>query len=703
MLPRPSFRIQSLHIITLWAFAVAQPVYDIFAQYPIFFIAHGSRPSDIILLAVCISLCIPCVIAVAAWMLGRINKTAHVVIYNVLITLLAVITVLPLLNKIQILSDALIISFAVLFSIGFTVAYILSTNLKNLISVLSIAALIFPVYFIEFSPVRQLVSQRDITQQSGSQVIGNPVPVVVIIYDEIPLASLMDENRRIDPVHYPNFHQFASDSYWFRNFTVHAPFTEYTVATMLTGRYSIENDVPLTSEAYPETLFTLLGSAGYRAVPIGIVEKLCPDAYWDQTLYHAVPARRRIPVLIADMSMVYLHIILPPGLSAKLPAVDNDWNNFVSLTANNNLSDKLSLEHQFIKSLAPSFKPSLYVLKLHDIHNPWQKLPSGKSYTQDRNMPGYYQYRDRNVKLAGFGAKIWTDNEWLVAQGYQRHLLCVKSADATLGKLIDSLKKLDMYDDALIIVTSDHGCAFHPGQRNRGDKMIVRTDTLPVPFLLKLPRQREAVINDDNVEAVDVLQTIADIMDVTVPWDVEGRSAFDRDTPPRDLKRFYWRGHRFTFDAAGEEKYESLNKKLAIFGSGMSRPNGLFQIGPYGDLVGQSPEDFDLQRSLLEIAFNEKPQFDNVDTNNPVFAPCYISGSVLFSPSTDEPVHIAIGVNGNIEAVTQTYKEETSSHAEFFAIIPEESLKSGKNDITFFEILPAGAYTYKLAVVNVKE
>lgn len=696
IISRPSFNIQILHILTLWAFAVAQPVYDIFAQYPNFFVAHGVRPFDIVILVSCISLGLPFFVAAAAWLIGYINKTAQMVICNFLITLLASVTILPISKKIEVLSDPLIITTAVLIGIGFMISYILSKNIQKIISYLSIAALIFPVYFIGFSPVRQLVLPHDIIQKPLSQIFENPIPIVMIIYDEIPLVSLMDEKRQIDSVHYPNFHKLASDSYWFRNFTVHAPFTEYAIPSMLTGRYAIEKDLPLTLEAYPETLFTLLGNAGYRIVPLGMVEKMCPGECRDETLYQA-SARQRIPALIVDMSMVYLHIILPPGLSVKLPSVDSDWNDFAPSKKN-----KDTLVDQFIESLAPSLKRSLYVLKLHDIHNPWQKQASGKFYTHEKNMPGYYWYKNRTEKQAGFGGKIWTDNEWLVVQGYQRHLLCVKDADTTLGKIIDTLKKLNMYNDALIILTSDHGCSFRPKQRNRGNKITVKADTLPVPFLLKLPKQQKAVINDDNVEAMDVLPTITDIIDIKVPWAMDGRSVFDGQTPPRDFKRFYWRGHRFTFDAANEEKYESLKRKLDIFGSGTSKPNGFFQIGPYGNLVGQLQEDFDLKRSFIEISFNEKPLFSNVDVNDPVFAPCYISGSILLPSQIDEPIHIAIGINGKIQAVTQTYKEETTSNARFFAIIPEEALKSGENNVTFFEILPDAEKQIKLAVINLK-
>lgn len=685
-----------LHALTLWAFAVAQPVYDISAQYPDLLIAHGVHPLDVIVLVLSISLGAPFFIASAVWLIGYIHKSIQKAAYLIFVCLMVAAFVLPILKKIEILSDTLMAVAALLVSIGFVVSYISSKTIQKIISYLSIAVVIFPLYFVGFSPVRQLVFAKDTPKDVVSKLTENPVPVVMIIYDELPLVSLMDEKHRIDPIYYPNFAKLSADAYWFRNFTVHAPATEYTIPAMVTGRYAIKADLPLTAEAYPETLFTLLGSRGYRVVPLGIVDKMCPEAYRDKSLYHA-PARDRVLGLVLDTSMVYLHIIAPHRLSARLPAVDSDWNNFVSIKRGGD-----DLGDQFIESLSPSLKNSLYVLKLHDVHNPWQKLPSGKIYTRNKTMPGYNRDRDHSGEKSGFGAKVWSGNEWLVVQGYQRHLLCVQAADTLLGRMIDALKTHDLYDDALIIVTSDHGCAFRPKQRNRGNRVSVRTDTLPVPFIMKLPNQHEGIINDENVEAMDVLPTVADILDIEVPWRMDGRSVFDPQTSPRKVKRFYWRGHRFTYDAANAEKYDSLKKKLEIFGSGATRPHGLFQIGPYGDLVGQPTAAFISSSSSIEICFNERSKFKNVDVNDPEFAPCYISGSIPSPSPIDKPVHMAIGVNGKIQAVTQTYREGTTRDALFYAIIPEEALKPGKNDIMFFEILPETDGPIRLAAIQVK-
>ena len=54
----------------------------------------------------------------------------------------------------------------------------------------------------------------------------------------------------------------------------------------------------------------------------------------------------------------------------------------------------------------------------------------------------------------------WTEDESAVLRAYQRHLLQVRFADALLGDVLAQLRHVGLYDDALVVVTSDHGASF---------------------------------------------------------------------------------------------------------------------------------------------------------------------------------------------------------------------------------------------------
>ena len=213
-------------------------------------------------------------------------------------------------------------------------------------------------------------------------------------------------------------------------------------------------------------------------------------------------------------------------------------------------------------------------------------------------------------EASGFGGKRWSGNEWLVAQGYQRHLLALGAADAKLGALIDHLEQLDMFDDSIVLVTADHGYSFEAGSRNRGHEGTVWGDTLAVPLILKLPHQREGVVSDDNVEAIDIVPTIADVLGIDLPWAVDGRSMLDASTSKRDRKTAFYdiKIEQLVKNASDAVKYAGLRRKLAIFGSRRTKPNGYFRIGPYGNLVDRRIAEFPLvngQDEKLTIRFKE--------------------------------------------------------------------------------------------------
>ena len=54
-------------------------------------------------------------------------------------------------------------------------------------------------------------------------------PVLLVVLDELPLASLLDEGDRIDPEQFPNLARLAEDATWYRNTTGVSPTTPEAV------------------------------------------------------------------------------------------------------------------------------------------------------------------------------------------------------------------------------------------------------------------------------------------------------------------------------------------------------------------------------------------------------------------------------------------------------------------------------------------
>jgi choline-sulfatase len=93
----------------------------------------------------------------------------------------------------------------------------------------------------------------------------------------------------------------------------------------------------------------------------------------------------------------------------------------------------------------------------------------------------------------------------------------IATSDALVGELLESLRAANLYDDALIILLSDHG----EGLRDHGEQehgVLLYREALQVPLIVKLPRnERRGTRVREAVQLVDVLPTIAAITGATPP------------------------------------------------------------------------------------------------------------------------------------------------------------------------------------------
>src|SRR5699024_5267292 len=103
---------------------------------------------------------------------------------------------------------------------------------------------------------------------------------------------------------------------------------------------------------------------------------------------------------------------------------------------------------------------------------------------------------------------------------------------------------------------ADHGFGYEPGGGFRA--MFEETATndaaiaeiVWVPFFVKTAGQTEGVISDDPVRNIDLTPTIADLLDVDIPWRHEGRSAFDGGSgDPDEAGMFLGTADRETMNA----------------------------------------------------------------------------------------------------------------------------------------------------------
>jgi hypothetical protein len=694
---KSDFLVDGLHIFVLFGFALAQPLFDLLSKHAEFFVVRKSEPTDVVLLVIILCLVLPGILVLIEGVTGLFGRRFRKAIHWFMVATLLALIALQVLKKILELPGIPLIIIAAVLGVTVSLAYVRFRHLRMFLTVLSPAILIFPALFLFYSPVCKVVFPQKDPSAFGVK-IDDPPPIIMVVFDEFTVTSLMDENQQIDPVRYPNFSALAKDAYWFRNATTTSCRTTYAIPAILTGNYPKPSRLPTPTD-YPNNIFTLLGGDYEFKILEGLTQ-LCPSELCEKEA-HYPSWEERIESLLLDLSVVYLYILLPTDFQSGLPVITQGWMGFVKkefekqeIKDSKEPKEKNVKRHpakvrrdrswrfsQFLESIGPERRPTFYYLQILIPHRPWEYLPSGKQYDASRIL---------GTNKGPKGYEMWGNDEWAITQAYQLFLLQVGFADRLIGQLIQRLKKDGLYDDALIVVTADHGISFRSndylrimGESNLGDLMYV-------PLFIKMPNQNHGEIDDRRISTVDVLPTIADVLGIELPWSADGISALKKNTPERSQIFFLDRG-RYEVKVSPNSSLASRNATLAwklnLFGSGR-RNNGLFRVGPNKELISEPLSRLDVVEGNLMVELDRAVFYENVDLNAK-FSDSQIGGRICLNTNDSVRLNLAISVNGVIRATTRTLPSKRGA-AEWSAMVPETAFQFGKNEVEVFIISKTG-------------
>ena len=655
---------QTLHIFALTALAVAQPLFDVVSREPAFFVARNTTAANLVALVGVVCLALPTVLVAIEIALARFSASVARAAYGVVLTGLGAVWLLPLLKRTETLGAAPAIAAALTVAGGAALAYRRVDDVRTFVTLLSPAVVVVPALFLLNPDVRGSVVPTD-ALVSPVRAADTP-PIIIVVFDEFPVTALLDRHREIDRARYPNFARLAATATWYRNASTVSSQTVWAVPALVTGQYPVQpNSVP-TRRYYPNNLFTML-SDSYQMTVFGRFLQLCPadSCTYDLEVHDSLRA------LVADLGLVYLHIISPDSVAAQLPPILGDWSDFGLRRVFRNeggerrRNDRASEFDRFLESITPDREGQLYFLHTLTPHMPFDYVPSGHRY----NAPDYQRHEEG-------GARLFLESDpWLPIVLQQRHLLQVSFVDRFVGHLVDRLKAQGIYDEALIVITADHGTSFRHRTPRRTATDGSRADVLLVPLIVKVPGQVAGLVSDRTVETIDIVPTIASALSVTVPYEIDGRSLLDLTQPPRTRRTFIQRNFtRVSTEAHSpdlEDRDVGLEQKLRHFAS------ALYALGPHASLVGRPLATLAGRVGTdTSIRFDDPSRFDTVDLERHTL-PLFVRGAL--PTDITERVSVAIAVNGVVVATTQSYRE----HDEwvFASMIPEDALTPGANDV----------------------
>jgi membrane-anchored protein YejM (alkaline phosphatase superfamily) len=193
----------------------------------------------------------------------------------------------------------------------------------------------------------------------------------------------------------------------------------------------------------------------------------------------------------------------------------------------------------------PEFRKTCYVdvqkhIKDDFKGSPWQKdaqstkhfikQVSDKNITQHRfsfiflDSPHGYDYPPEENKYQASDDEV---NYLAITEGSselhtieKRYKNAVYYNDILFGKMIQALKDNDLYDNALILYTSDHGQEFYE-QGNFGHNTAFSNGQIHIPLLIKLPKSLQNLSQSAAIHKLtshqDIAPTLLSLLGVTNP------------------------------------------------------------------------------------------------------------------------------------------------------------------------------------------
>ena len=650
-----------LEYLGITGLGVAEPVLSSFRNGADVFVLRHAGALDVVGFVAAVVFVPTLVLLAFESLFSILGRTVRRVVHVVFLSLAAGVVVLGTLRDRTSWGPVLLVAAALVAVVLAAVAVSRWPAVRLWLRYLAAFPILLGLGFLFASPVTDIVLSRDQAAAADGVAVGSPDPVVMIVLDELPLVSLLDERDRIDPQQFPNLARLSGDATWFRNETSVAPSTPEAVPAILTGTYPTDPDALPDSAEYPDNLFTLLG-ATYRENVWEGVTQLCPTDVCPER--NGSQGGGTLAGLLDDAADVWRRHVTPDRSAGQVTFQVRQSNPNAPLT----IAD-------FVDSMeASGDEPRLDFLHVLYPHQPWFHTPSGAVYEAPfvaEGLDSSYRWRDQQVADAG----------------RQRHLLQLQHADAMLGDVLDRMEELGTYDESLIVLTADHGVSFLAGHPIRGVSSENYHQVMWTPFLVKEPRQTEGAVDDRPLSAVDVLPTIADVLDVDIPWEVDGRSALSDEPREDGPRRFFdWTLNALRptdgnyVEVDGPTGFQRLLDEEPA-GEGGRDELRFYRFGEWGPLIGRDVDELEVDGGARHSGrLDRAGAYHDVDrTTGEV--PAYVSGVVRTSGRDVDTVLVA--VNGTVAGWSYLHAG-TPGAPEWYTMVPEWFFVEGDNRIELY-------------------
>lgn len=680
---------RSLHIFTLSAFGIAQPLLSLIPDRTLFIHDLQPRWGETVLYVVCLMLVLPGIVSLLdrGWFKltqSRLPRLRDAVFFgmqmSVLQALLKPVLDVTMLQK-QGVSWLVLIGTSALVSAVWLKCLKRFKPLETWLLACSLGVPSFAGVFLwKMAPAVQPEVEAAAVE---AKPIASPVPVVMVVFDEFCGISLQNEKREIDAGRFPQFARLAKTGNWYRNATTSCGQTIDALPALLSGLGPNEKRQPIARD-YPQNLFRLIQeSQQYDMVVFEPVSRLCDERINDDRRL-ARSVWEQLLTLCHTTACVYPHLIAAKDSLLPMPTIPKPWFGMSHPAASGRDRRQGLIQYywdgdrdvqinHFLDCVTKRDNPEFYFLHVVLPHFPWQFFPSGNYYISNPPM----------IPL-GADNETWAANDLVCSLAWQKYLLQVGYIDSCVGQLMDQLEREGLFDDCLLVVTADHGVSFMPGHSRRKPDGENLAEIMSIPLFIKLPHQKDGKIVDRNAESIDVFPTIADVLKQPLTAPTDGSSLIDDAATERPRKTIMFEHQSTIAEAKFPQARKALQRQLRVVGSTTSKDR-LYKVGPRSDWIG---------RKLDEFVLTDGARVANVIDYRPSkliekgkFVPCLIDGQIDKFDENNKPLSLVCAINGVIQSTSQTYVG-INTPGRFAFLLPEELRADAATSFDLFAIVP---------------
>ena len=336
------------------------------------------------------------------------------------------------------------------------------------------------------------------------------------------ILFLLTDDQRFDDlgcmgnkiIQTPNLDKLAADGVIFDNAFVTTAICCSSRASILTGQHMRRHKIydfatPLSSEAMDNTYPVLLRKSGYRT---GFLGKMAIGKPSKEIRHLSLPADK------FDFWFGF-----PQSINFR-QVVDGKPRFLTTLLAEKAI--------EFLRT-NPADKPFCLSISFKVPHGPWNffdphaqnpyentEIPPPSSYTRED-----YESQPEFLRESLNGSGEWPkDPHKRFINNARTCYRLITGMDSAVGRIMAALKELKLYNNTIIIFTSDHGSL--RGTHGLFGKWIMYEESIRAPLIVRDPRlpvELRGTRRDQMVLNIDLAPTMLAMAGVVIPPRVQGR------------------------------------------------------------------------------------------------------------------------------------------------------------------------------------